>query len=130
MTRLEREAIARAITEAEEGTSGQIAVRIIPDANVDALERAKHEFGRIGLHRHDAANSALILVAPKARRFAIIGDRALHERVGDAFWNDVVRESEPYFASGATLEGIRYAVGCIGAALHAHFAQPTGDRLT
>jgi uncharacterized membrane protein len=128
--RVEREEISRAIAEAEEGTSGQIAVRIIPDANVDALERAKHEFGRIGLHLHDAANSALILVAPKARRFAVIGDRALHERVGDVFWNDVVRQSEPYFARGATFEGIRYAVERIGEALHAHFAQPDGDRLT
>ena len=46
----------------------------------------------MGLHRHETENAALILVAPKARRFAILGDRALHDRVGDDFWNDLVEE--------------------------------------
>ncbi|MBV8197069.1 MAG: TPM domain-containing protein [Candidatus Eremiobacteraeota bacterium] len=121
MTRHERARISRALAEAENGTSGRIAVRIIPDRKVDEMERARREFGRIGLHRHDRANAALILVAPKARRFAVIGDRALHERVGDAFWKDVVRESQPFFARGAIVEGIIFAIGRIGDALHGHF---------
>ncbi len=130
MTRSEREAISRAIADAEDGTSGRIAVRIIPNASVDALEQAKHEFGKIGLHRHEHLNAALILVAPKARRFAVIGDRALHERVGDEFWADVVRGSEPYFARNAVLEGIHYAVGRLGGVLHEHFAEPAKDGVT
>jgi uncharacterized membrane protein len=122
VTRDQRAAIARALTVAEEGTTGRIAVRVIPDKTVDAFERAKHEFARTGLHRHDEANAALILVAPNARRFAIVGDRALHARVGDAFWQDVVEESRPYFARGAVTDGILHAVGRVGEALHAHFA--------
>jgi uncharacterized membrane protein len=122
----ERETIARAIRAAEDGTSGTIAVRIIPDRDVDAFERAKGEFGRVGLHRHEAANAALILVAPKARRFAVIGDRELHARVGDAFWEQIVEESRPYFARGAVTEGIVHAVGRLGGALQTHFAQPAG----
>lgn len=123
MTRTERAEITRALAEAEEGTTGRIGVRVIPDRNVDAFERAKREFVRVGLHRHSNANAALILVAPKARRFAIIGDRALHQRVGDAFWQDIVEEAQPYFARGAVADGIVYAIGRIGAALHQHFAQ-------
>jgi uncharacterized membrane protein len=122
MTRDERAAIAHAISTAEDGTTGRIAVRVIPDKTVDAFERAKHEFARTGLHRHDHANAALVLVAPNARRFAVIGDRALHARVGDAFWRDVVEESQPYFARGALTEGVVHAVGRVGEALHAHFA--------
>lgn len=121
MTRAERSAIARALAEAEEGTSGRIGVRVVPDRDVDAFERAKDEFARAGLHRHPHQNAALILVAPKARRFAIIGDRALHERVGDAFWRGVVAESEPYFARGALADGIIYAVDRLGGVLRAHF---------
>lgn len=123
MTQPERAAISRAIAQAEDGTTGRIAVRVIPDDSVDAFERAKREFGHVGLHKHQHANAALILVAPKARRFAVIGDRALHERVGDEFWNDVVETSRPYFARGETLQGIVHAVGRVGDALHAHFAQ-------
>ncbi|HEY6327139.1 MAG TPA: TPM domain-containing protein [Candidatus Cybelea sp.] len=121
MTRDERAAIARALAEAEEGTSGRIGVRVVPDREVDAFRRAKREFTRAGLHRHAHANAALILVAPQARRFAIIGDRALHHKVGDAFWRDVVARSEPYFARGAVRDGIIYAVGRLGEALRAHF---------
>ena len=124
MTRDDRSAIARALAGAEEGTSGRIGVRVVPGRDLDAFERAKREFVRVGLHRHAHANAALILLAPQARRFAIVGDRALHERVGDAFWRDVVAESEPYFARGALRDGVIHAVGRLGEALRAHFPTP------
>jgi uncharacterized membrane protein len=125
MTHEQLATVAAAIAAAEEGTSGRIAVRVIPDRSVDALERAKREFERTGLHRHDSGNAALILVAPKARQFAVVGDRALHARVGDAFWRSVVEESRPYFTRGALTEGIVHSVGRVGEALHAHFAAPS-----
>jgi uncharacterized membrane protein len=124
VSKAQQATIAAAIAAAEDGTTGRIAVREIPDRSVDAFERAKREFGRIGLERHEHANAALILVAPQARRFAIIGDRALHERVGDAFWNDVVEKSTPFFARGETEAGILYAVARLGDVLHTHFAEP------
>lgn len=124
MSKAQQATIAAAIAAAEDGTTGRIAVREIPDRSVDAFERATREFGRIGLQRHEHANAALILVAPQARRFAIIGDRALHERVGDAFWNDVVEKSTPFFARGETEAGILYAVARLGEVLHTHFAEP------
>lgn len=122
MTREDRARIARAITEAEDGTTGQIAVRIIPDRSVDAFERAKREFGRVGLHRHAHENAALILVAPKARRYAVIGDRALHERVGETFWRETIDGSRVYFVRDDIVEGVLYAVRRLGGALHEHFA--------
>ena len=124
MTRGQQESVAAAIRAAEKGTNGRIAVRVILDKSVDAFERARQDFVSIGLHRHQPRNAALVLVAPNARRFAVLGDRALHERVGGAFWNDVVRESGEYFARGETVDGIRFAVGRIGDALRTHFAQP------
>jgi uncharacterized membrane protein len=126
--RQERGAIAAAIAAAEDGTTGRIAVRVIPDATVDALERAKLEFERIGLNHHRSANGTLILVAPKAQRFAVIGDRALHERVGDAFWNGVVEESRKYFERGEISDGVIAAVQRIGEALRMHFPQAAGER--
>ena len=123
MTRDERARITRALADAEDGTTGRIAVRVIPDRAVDAFERARREFVRHKLHRHRPANAALILVAPKARRFAVIGDRALHRRVGDAFWQSVVEESRPYFARGEVSEGIVHAIRRLGEALHGHFPE-------
>ncbi len=123
MTRDERDRITRALAEAEDGTTGRIAVRVIPDRAVDAFERARREFVQVKLHRHRPANAALILVAPKARRFAVIGDRALHQRVGDAFWQSIVEETSPYFARGEVSEGVVHAIKRIGEALHGHFPE-------
>lgn len=127
MTAAQRGEIARAISRAEDGTSGKIAVRVVPDKRVDAFERAKHEFGKIGLHEHHAKNAALILVAPNARRMAVLGDRALHERVGEKFWNQIVAESTPYFARGDVTGGIKHAIERVGEALHTHFPEPGGS---
>jgi uncharacterized membrane protein len=126
VTRDERAAVARALASAEEGTTGRIGVRVVPDRDVDAFERAKREFERAGLHRHAHENAVLILVAPKARRFAIVGDRALHEKVGDAFWQGIVNDTQPYFARGDLLDGIVYAIGRTGDALRVHF--PDAER--
>jgi uncharacterized membrane protein len=125
VTRDERAKIARALTAAEDGTTGRIAVRVIPDASVDAFARAQYEFRRVGLHRHCQQNAALILVAPKARKFAVIGDLALHQRVGDSFWNDVVEDMQPHFSRGAVYDGIILAIERVGIVLHAHFAEPS-----
>ena len=127
MTRKERDTIAAAIAAAEDGTTGRIAVREIPDATVDAFQRARREFEQSGLQRHPSGNAALILVAPKARQFAVLGDRALHERVGDEFWNGIVAESRTYFERGAIAGGVIAAVARIGEALRTHFPRTAGD---
>jgi len=120
----QRRRIANAIASAEAGTSGRIAVRIVPGGNVDAFERAKREFVRAGLHAHAGRNAALVLVAPAAKRFAAVGDRELHARVGDRFWEELVGEMRPQFARGAVTDAIVHAVRRIGEALNAHFPLP------
>lgn len=121
MTSQDRRRIADAIARAEEGTNGRIAVRLLPDDSVDAYERATAEFDRIGMGRHAYRNAALILVAPRARKYAVLGDRALHERVGDAFWRGVVAEMQPLFARDDPTGAIVRGVERIGSALREHF---------
>jgi uncharacterized membrane protein len=121
VTASDRGRVAQAIARAEEGTTGRIAVRIVPHKQLEAFEHAKREFGQTGLHLHEHENAALVLVAPKARQFAVLGDRALHERVGDAFWNRIVDEMQPYFRRNAIADGIVHAVDELGVVLHEHF---------
>jgi uncharacterized membrane protein len=123
VTAAQRAGVAQAIAEAERGTSGRIAVWELPDTRLDALARARREFTNIGLDKHAPRNGALVVVAPAARQFAIVGDRGLHERVGPEFWNDVVRESAASFADGGVYDGVRTAVRRLGEALQTHFPQ-------
>ena len=124
MTAAERSRVADAIAEAERGTTGVVAVRVIRHETRDAFEHAKREFERAGMHRHQHANAALILVAPKARRFAVIGDAALHERVGDEFWQRIVDEMRGQLAAGAIADAVVTGVRRLGEAFHTHF--PSG----
>jgi uncharacterized membrane protein len=112
-----------AIKKAEAGTTGRIVVRIVPEGEVDAFERAKAEFEKAEMHRHEHRNAAMILVAPKAKRFAVIGDAALHARVAPTFWDDVVAKIQPSFAAGDLAGGVEMAVASIGEQFHAHFAK-------
>ena len=125
MTRADGGRIDAAIARATAGTTGHIAVRVMAEKNVDAFERAKAEFETRKLHCAKDRNAALVLVAPKARSFAVLGDRALHERVGEPFWHELVAEMQPYFARDAIADGIVHAITRLGVALHAHFlAEP------
>jgi uncharacterized membrane protein len=123
MTPADRRRIQDALRRAEAGTSSRLAVRFVPDTSLDAFERAKAEFLSGGLHTHPTANAGLILVAPKARSFAVLGDRALHERVGQAFWDDVVAQMSAAFKTGTIADGVVLGIDRLGDALHQHFAQ-------
>jgi len=125
VTKAEGARIDAAIAAATAGTTGHVAVRVVTQKNVDAFERAKAEFASRDLHRARDRNAALVLVAPKARSFAVLGDRALHERVGETFWQELVAEMRPYFARDAIADGIVHAIARVGRELHAHFpAEP------
>ncbi len=121
MNRLRRGRVADAIREAELGTTGHIAVRIVPDRDVDALARAKEEFERAGLHGAEHRNASLILIAPRAHSYAVLGDKALHERVGDAFWQQVVDEMRPELARNHLDTAVLHAIHRVGAELRRHF---------
>jgi len=121
MTRSDRKRIDDALARAQAGTTGQVALRIIPDDRVDAMARAKAEFTSNDLHHHGAANAALILVAPTARRFAVIGDVALHERVGQDFWDETIAQMAATFATGTPTDAIVQGIDRLGTAFHEHF---------
>lgn len=125
MNRLRRGRVAGAIRAAEAGTTGHIAVRIVPDRDVDAFARAKQEFEAAGLHGAEHRNAALILVAPRARQYAVLGDRALHERVGDAFWQQVVDEMRPELARDRIDVAVLHAIARVSAELRRHFPAGT-----
>ena len=114
--------IERAVADANARTDGRVTVRLVPDAQLaETFERAAAEFQGAGLHQTEKRNVALVFVAPHARRFAVLGDSGLHERVGDGFWKQLIEEMRPKFAAGDITGGIEHAVERIGEELHAHF---------
>ncbi len=90
LTALEHERIHRAIRSAEEGTSGDIVLFISHRRVQDPLAAADHEFRRLRLETAANKDGLLIFLAPKSQKFAVVGGTALHEKVGQVWWDELV----------------------------------------
>ncbi|HET9095232.1 MAG TPA: TPM domain-containing protein [Candidatus Baltobacteraceae bacterium] len=115
------ERIRKAIDAAEHGTTGRVGVRIVAGRTADALEDARRHFANANLHEHEHRNGVVFFVAPKARRFAVFGDKEIHAHVGDAFWQRLVDDIQPYFAKGELTEGLLLGIARVGEQLRLHF---------
>ena len=118
---LHHENIAAAIREAESKTSGAIHVLISPKHTEDPVAAAQKEFLRLGLDKSADRNGVLIFVAPRARKFAVIGDAAVHAQCGDEFWRQLAEAMAGYFRNGDFSAGIAHGVQKAGELLAEHF---------
>ncbi len=90
LSKLEHDRIVQAIRDAESKTSGEIRVFIQRGKlNGDPLVAAHENFIELGMHKTPERNAVLIFVAPRAHKFAVVGDE------GDPreMWRDVVATS-------------------------------------
>jgi len=118
---LHHDSIVAAIREAEHKTSGAIRVRISPKHIDDAVATAQAEFLRLGLNQSPERNSVLIFVAPRAHKFAVIGDEAVHAKCGDEFWRQLADAMAGYFRKSEFTPGIIHGVQKAGELLAEHF---------
>jgi uncharacterized membrane protein len=125
------DAIARAVTAAESLTSAEIRVhlerRLPRAAGADTLARAREVFHRLGMQHTRDRNGVLIYLALGDRRFAILGDEAIHRQVGDAYWERVRDVMVEELRSGAARDAIVAAVGDVAAVLQKFFPRRPDD---
>lgn len=118
----EKNQIVAAIREAEQQTSGELRVYIESHCRfVDPLDRAAEIFWLLKMEHTEARNAVLIYVAIKDRQLAIFGDRGIHEKVGDEFWNREVGKIISQFQRDSYSDAIVKMALDIGAALKFHF---------
>jgi len=125
--KLEHDRIVRAIQDAESKSSGQIRVHLQRGKlSGDPLLAAKKKFHTLKMHKTRAQNAVLIYVAPRAHKFAVVGDKAIHEKCGDALWQRVVDKMREHFRNERFSDALVDAVRDIGEVLTEHF--PRKDR--
>jgi len=73
-------------------------------------------------------NAVLIFVAPRAQKFAVIGDLGIHERCGEEFWQKIVGAMREHLRAENFTNAIVHAIEQTGAALEQHFPRQPGDR--
>jgi uncharacterized membrane protein len=125
---VEHERVHRAIRSAENGTSGDIVVYITHRSVKDPLAAANEEFGKLRLETAAEKNSLLIFLAPKTQRFAVVGGTALHEKVGQAWWDELVALLTRHFKKSRYTDGLVATIEEAGRALKKHFPAQNPDR--
>jgi uncharacterized membrane protein len=113
--------IKEAILEAERRTSGEICVSVSSLFWGNVEKAAEKAFIRLGLTRTKQRNSVLLFVVPSRRRLVILGDRGIHEKVGQEFWQRIVDQVVERFRAGDFNGGIIEGIQEVSHQLAAHF---------
>jgi uncharacterized membrane protein len=128
LSKLDHERIIHAIHEAESKTSGEIRVLIQRGKlKTDPLETAQRRFQRLGMHKTRERNAVLIFVAPRDHKFAVAGDRGIHEKCGDELWQRVVERMRAHFQREKFSDALVEAIQEIGNVLQRHFPKTSDD---
>lgn len=125
---LEHDQIVHAIGEAEKLTSGEIRVFVSRKKSDDPVAAAQREFERLGMTKTAQRNGVLLYISPASQSFAVIGDKAIHEKCGQDFWTKVAEAMRGQFAAGHLTEGIIAGVTFAGHALGEHFPRQPDDK--
>jgi uncharacterized membrane protein len=122
LSKLEHDRIVQAIQETESKTSGQIRVFIQRGKlDVDPLIAAQKKFHRLGMHKTPERNAVLIFVVPRAHKFAVVGDAAIHEKCGEQLWQRLVERMREHFRNEKFTHALVEAIEETGKALASHF---------
>jgi uncharacterized membrane protein len=128
LSRLEHERIVSAIREAESKTSGEIRVFIQRGKlSVDPLMVAQKKFQRLGMYKTRERNAVLIFITPRAHKFAIVGDQAIHEKCGEQFWQYVVDGMRVHFQDEKFSQALTEAINEVGKVLATHFPRTSAN---
>jgi uncharacterized membrane protein len=120
-------AILEAIQKAESRTSGEIMVRVERKAGKDPMAVARKAFDALGMRNTELHNGVLFLVAIADRRFVVLGDDGINEKVPQGFWNKVRDVVMEHFGKGAFGEGLAEGVRLDGEQLAIFFPHQAAD---
>jgi putative membrane protein len=89
-------------------------------------DRAVRAFHEHGLHRTEQGTGVLLFASLFERRAVVLGDRGIHEKMGDAEWQRTVDALVAGMRRGDPAGGFGEAIALCGAKLAEHFPRAPG----
>jgi uncharacterized membrane protein len=126
-SREEESQVIEAIKEAEKMTSGEIRLHFIKEIKKDPLAEAIRIFNLLKMYKTKQRNGCLILLGLKNKKVAVIGDKGINEKVGEGFWDDVIRLMVDDFKTDNYVQGLSQAILKIGEKLKQYFPYTDDD---
>src|SRR5213594_5134062 len=111
---IDHERIKEAILKAELRTSGEIRVSVARLFWGNVHKAAEKAFVRMGITGTKDRNGVLFFVVPSRRKFVVLGDRGIHERVGQEFWDRVAAAVSEKFKDGDFTGGLVHGIEEVG----------------
>lgn len=119
--------IVAAIKTAEKNTSGEVRVHIEKKCEGDVLDASADWFARLNMHKTKLRNGVLIYLAIDDRKFAIIGDAGINEKVPPGFWDSTSDEMIKHFKNNDLVGGLEQGILKAGEELKKYFPWQTDD---
>jgi len=116
-----------AVRDAEKRTSGEIRVHLDIAIMEDVLDHAAFVFRNLGMAKTQERNGVLIYVSVPGRKVAVIGDEGIHAKLGDTYWQDVLKIILEHFKQDRFCDGLCAGVERLGEQLREHFPYQRND---
>lgn len=126
-TDAQKKQIQDAIADAEFNTSGEIRVHVDNSCKLDVLDRAANVFHELQMDATELRNGVLFYLAINDRKFAILGDKGINEKVPADFWDHIKEVILGYFKKEQFTEGLSKGIEMAGEKLKAYFPYQDND---
>ena len=126
-TKEEEALVVSAIKTAEKETSGEIRVHLERCIKGDILEKSVEIFDKIGMCSTKERNGCLIVLDLTNKKFAVIGDKGINDRVEKNFWQDVADILSEHFKQNKFADGLSKGILKIGDKLKELFPYQSDD---
>ncbi len=128
LTDEELQKISATITDVEKLTLGEIRVAIRKRRHWGEKKLTLHnlavkEFHHLGMQKTKHRIGVMIFLLLSERKFQIIGDKGIHEKLDDGTWDRVAELMSSHFREQRFCDGIIAAVREVGELLIRHFPE-------
>ncbi len=127
LTPSELDRVRDAVRAAEMRTSGEIRVHLDVAIMENVLDHAAFVFDELGMTRTKDRNGVMIYVSVPGRKVAVIGDVAIHAKLGDGYWHGVLELILQHFKQDRFSDGLCAGVERLGEQLREHFPYQGDD---
>ena len=127
LNKQDEQAVIDAIRLAEKQTSGEIRVHLEKTTSIDAYKRALQLFYDLKMNETEQQNGVLIYVAVADKKIAICGDKGIHDKVGDQFWDSTKNKIISHFKDNNFKQGLIDGIAEAGNQLTKYFPAVAND---
>jgi len=119
--------VVQAIEQAELNTSGEVRVHVDDHCKGNVLDRAAYIFEKLEMQKTELRNGVLFYLAVADRKFAILGDAGINQKVPANFWDEIKNDVIAHFKEGDFVGGLSQGIIKAGEQLKAHFPYQEDD---